>query len=125
MAKCDEGYLCEICGEPVEQLTESELYLRYVVGWVDPETLHTTPERHIVCNPTIAQFIVTDAFPAVVVDGPFDKRLLDAAHVASREKLLTEGWLRLAQLAGQEGLSLLDYPVEDVLARISPTETAD
>jgi hypothetical protein len=118
MAKCDEGYLCEVCGEPVEFLTESELYLRYVVGWVDPETLHTTPERHIRCNPTLAQFIVTDGFPTVEVEGMFDKRGLDPAHVAEREKLLTAGWIRLSELAGQEGLSLLDYPTDEVLARL-------
>ena len=57
MAKCDEGYLCELCGENVDHITESELYLRYVVGLIDPETLHTTQERHIKCNPILAQFL--------------------------------------------------------------------
>lgn len=118
MAKCDEGYFCEICGEPVETLPESELYLRYIVGWLDPETLHTTPERHVRCNPTIAQFIVADEFPPVAVEGPFDKRQLDPRHVAEREKLLTDGWLRLRELDGQEGISLLEYPLDEVIARL-------
>ena len=51
MAKCDEGYPCEVCGEDVEDITDSDLYLRYVIGLVDPETLHTSPERHLRCNP--------------------------------------------------------------------------
>ena len=58
MAKCDEGYLCEVCGQDVAELTDSDLYLRYVIGLLDPETLHTTRERHIRCNPVLAQYIV-------------------------------------------------------------------
>ena len=46
MAKCDEGYLCEVCQQPVEEIAESDLYLRYVIGMLDPETLHTQAERH-------------------------------------------------------------------------------
>ena len=42
MAKCEEGYLCDVCGGDVEEIVESDLYLRYVIGLVDPETLHTT-----------------------------------------------------------------------------------
>tara|TARA_B100001971_G_C17690929_1_gene286982 strand:- start:166 stop:417 length:252 start_codon:yes stop_codon:yes gene_type:complete len=63
MAKCDEGYLCENCGEDVASITDSDLYLRYVIGMIDPETLHTTAERHIRCNPSLGQFIIDDAFP--------------------------------------------------------------
>ena len=32
--------------------------MRYVIGQLDPEVLHTTRERHIRCNPVLAQFIV-------------------------------------------------------------------
>ena len=39
MAKCDEGYLCEVCGLEVEGLTDSALYLQFVIGWIHPETL--------------------------------------------------------------------------------------
>ena len=62
MAKCDEGYLCDVCGQDVAELTDSDLYLRYVIGLLDPEVLHTTKERHIRCNPTLAQYIVADDF---------------------------------------------------------------
>ncbi len=62
MAKCDEGYLCDVCGQDVAELTDSDLYLRYIVGMLDPEVLHTTAERHIRCNPTLAQYIVADDF---------------------------------------------------------------
>ena len=113
MAKCEEGYLCDVCGGDVEEITESDLYLRYVIGLIDPETLHTTKERHIRCNPVLAQFIVASDFPPVEVEGDFDKRLLDAAYVKQREELVTRGWRRLHELAGQE-LSVLDYPLPEV-----------
>src|SRR5437660_390556 len=40
MAKCDEGYRCDVCGRDVEAITDSELYLRYVLGEVPLEQLH-------------------------------------------------------------------------------------
>ncbi len=73
MAVCEQGYLCEVCGQDVADITESDLYLRYVLGEVDPETLHISPERHIRCNPTLAQFIVAEGFEPVAVEGPFAK----------------------------------------------------
>ena len=81
MAKCDEGYLCSVCGEDVAEITDSDLYLRYVIGMIDPELLHATPERHIRCNPLLAQFIVDDGFEPVVVDGEFSKAMLDPEYV--------------------------------------------
>lgn len=118
MAKCEEGYLCEACGGDVESLADSDLYLRYVIGLVDPEVLHTSRERHIRCNPTLAQFIVADDFEPVVVEGNFDKRLLDPEYVRQREKLVTRGWLRLREIAGQHGLAIIDYPLPEVRARM-------
>ena len=117
MAKCEEGYLCDVCGGDVEQITESDLYLRYVIGQVDPETLHTTRERHIRCNPVLAQFIVDDRFEPVVVNGPFDKRLLDPSYVRQQELLVTRGWRRLLEVSGQ-ALSILDYPLPEVRSRL-------
>jgi hypothetical protein len=118
MAKCEEGYLCSVCGGDVEHIWESDLYLRYVIGQVDPETLHTTRERHIRCNPTLAQFIVESCFAPVVVEGPFDKRQLDAMYVREQERLVTRGWRRLKELEHQEGISLLDYPLAEVRERM-------
>lgn len=117
MAKCDEGYLCDVCGSDVESLVDSDLYLRYVVGMLDPETLHTTRERHIRCNPVLAQFIVDDDFPPIAVEGEFDKRRLDAAHVRERETLVTRGYRRLKELAGLD-LPIIDYPLAEVRAEI-------
>ena len=37
MARCDEGYRCEVCGRDVEAVTDSDLYLRYVLGEVPLE----------------------------------------------------------------------------------------
>jgi len=118
LARCEQGYLCEVCGGDVEHIFESDLYLRYVIGQIDPETLHTTRERHIRCNPTLAQFIVDPDFEPVRVEGPFDKELLDAVYVREQERLITRGWRRLKELAHQEGVSLLDYPLPEVRQRM-------
>jgi len=112
MAKCDEGYLCEVCGKDVGRLTESELYLRYVTGQIDPEILHTASERHIRCNSVLAQFIIDADFSPVVVEGDFDKRNMDPVYTQAQEELLTRGWHRLREIAGQ-GLPISDYPLPE------------
>jgi hypothetical protein len=117
MAKCDEGYLCEVCGLDVAELTDSDLYLRYIIGLLDPEVLHTTGERHIRCNPSLAQYIVADDFEPIVVAGPFGKRQLDATFVRDQETLVTRGWRRLKEVATL-GIPIIEYPLPEVLARI-------
>jgi hypothetical protein len=117
MAKCEEGYLCDVCGGDVEEITDSDLYLRYVIGLVDPETLHTTRERHVRCNPVLAQFIVDERFEPVTVEGPFDKRQLDPAYVRQQEQLITRGWRRLREVAGLE-IPILEYPLPEVRAKL-------
>jgi hypothetical protein len=118
MAKCDEGYLCDVCGQDVPELTDSDMYLRYIVGMLDPEVLHTTPERHIRCNPVLAQYIVAPDFSPVVVEGPFDKRTLDSAYVAEQEGLVTRGWRRLNEVAKSE-IPIIQYPLPEVLNEIA------
>ena len=117
MAKCEEGYLCDVCGGDVGEITDSDLYLRYVIGLLDPETLHTTRERHIRCNPTLAQFILHDDFEPVTIEGSFDKRALDAAYVRERETLVTRGYRRLKEIAGLD-LPIIDYPLPAVRASL-------
>ncbi len=116
MALCDQGYLCEVCGEDVEDITCSDLYLRYVLGEVDPETLHVAPERHILCNPTLAQFIVSPGFAPVFVEGYFGKANLDPGFVAEEEARVTRGYLRLKDVFGVEGLPITEYPLPGVMA---------
>ena len=113
MAKCDEGYRCEVCGRDVEEITDSDLYLRYVIGQVDPETLHTTQERHLRCNPSLAQFIVHQDFIPIACEGDFDKRHLDEAFVAERETLVTRGWRRLKEVASSN-LTIQEYPLPEI-----------
>ena len=117
MAKCDEGYLCDVCGQDVAELTDSDHYLRYIVGMLDPEVLHTTPERHIRCNPSLAQYILADGFDPISVEGPFDKRTLDPTFVREREALLTRGWQRLQEVAALQ-LPIIEYPLPEVVAEI-------
>ncbi|MEM9352019.1 MAG: hypothetical protein AAGA92_03320 [Planctomycetota bacterium] len=117
MAKCDEGYFCDVCGEDVASIVESDLYLRYVIGMVDPEVLHTSPERHIRCDPAVAQYIVDPGFEPVVLEGDFDKRTLDPAFVEKQERLVTAGWRRLREVAGSD-LPIIEYPLPEVLAKI-------
>lgn len=111
MAKCNEGYLCSVCGRDVEDIVDSDLYLRYILGQVDAETLHTTAERHIRCNPALAQFIVDPAFaPPVTVEGDFDKRRLDDQFRAEQEARVTRAWLRLKEVARRD-IPITEYPL--------------
>ena len=116
MAQCDEGYRCDVCKGDVEGIPESDLYLRYVLGEVDPLKLPTAQERHIRCNPAVAQYIVDPAFPAVVCDGMFAKAQLDPAFVRQEEVRVTRGWRRLQEIP-LLGIPLTEYPLEEVRAR--------
>lgn len=116
MAQCDQGYLCDVCGDDVAEIPESDLYLRYVLGQVRPEELHRAPERHIRCHPVLAQYIVAPAFTPVVVDGPLGKQNLDPTIVAAEEELVTRAWQRLQELHTL-GLNLIEYPLPEVLDR--------
>ena len=118
MAKCDEGYLCTICGGDVENVTDSELYLRFVIGLIDPELLHATPEKHIRCNPALAQFIVADDFEPVVVEGQFSKSHLDPIYVQERQKLVTRGWHRLKEIQSLGDVSILEFPLPEIITRM-------
>jgi hypothetical protein len=110
MAKCDEGYLCDVCGEAVPDITGSDLYLRYVIGEIDSRALLSSPERHLRCNPTLSQFIVDEDFEPVTVTGPFAKEHLDPGEVARREDLVTRGWRRLQEVR-ELGIPISDYPL--------------
>jgi hypothetical protein len=115
MARCEQGYLCDVCQQEVEQITDSDLYLRYILGEVPPEQLTRTPERHIRCNPTTAQFIVDAAFPPIQCSGAFAKQNLDAAFVAEQEERVTRAWRRLQELPTL-GLTIAEYPLPEVRA---------
>ena len=118
MAKCDEGYLCEVCGEPVDRLDQSALYLQYVIGWIDPETLHTRRECHLQCAPALAQFIDDESFERVCVSGDFDRRNMDSDFVAERASLVTRGYRRLRELQRHRSeLSVVDYPLPEAKAK--------
>jgi hypothetical protein len=110
MARCEQGYLCDVCGAEVEGLTESDLYLAYVLGEVSLDQLHLRPERHIRCNPATAQFIIDPAFVPVACDGPFGKESLDPAYVAEMEDRVTRAWRRLQEIPALR-LPIAEYPL--------------
>jgi hypothetical protein len=115
VARCEEGYRCQVCGEVVEALTDSDLYLTYVIGETDPESLHLAPERHLRCNPVLAQFIVDPEFEPIWAEGEWDKRKLDSAFVRQREALVTRGYRRLRDTAGTDR-PILEYPLPEIQA---------
>lgn len=110
MARCERGYVCAVCGGEVETLVESELYLRYALGEVPADLLHKSPERHIRCNPAIAQFIVDPEFAPVSVDGPFAKAELDPEFVAAEEARVSAAFRRLRELPAL-GIPIHEYPL--------------
>lgn len=114
MARCEQGYLCEICGEEVESIRDSDLYLRFVIGQVPVRDLLTSPERHIRCNPVSAQFIDHPDFEPVFVEGDFDRRLFNPVDMADRVELMTRAWIRLQELAEQsQSIPLPMYPLPE------------
>ncbi len=109
--RCEQGYLCDVCDEEVVDITESALYLQYVIGEVPARELMSRPERHLRCHPYLAQFIVDDGFPPVAMDGPFSKEHLDPAELARLEDLITRGWRRLQEVRTL-GVPISEYPLE-------------
>ncbi len=117
MAKCEQGYLCSVCGKEVEEICDSELYLRYTIGWLDPERLHIAPERHLHCNPALSQFIQHERFANLQVPPNLEKKGLDPTFVAKRTDLLTRGYVRLLEIQQAEHtVSLTDYPLPEAQA---------
>ena len=123
MAKCDEGYLCSVCGGDVEKITQSDLYLRFVIGMVDPELLHAQPEKHIRCNPTLAQFIVADDFQPVIIEDDFAKSNLDPEYVKERESLVSRGWERLKEIPSLGEVSILEFPLPVVIEQLKSRDS--
>lgn len=118
MAKCDEGYRCDVCGEDVTSIVDSDLYLRYVIGELDPEVLHTSPERHIRCNPVLAQFIRHEGFAEVKVEGDLSQIHLDAEFVLARTRLVSRGYCRLLEIAAIEGdRDVTTYPLPEAIKK--------
>ena len=107
--RCDEGYLCDVCKTDVESITDSDLYLRYILGEVPLEQLHLKPERHILCHAALAQYIVDARFEPMTCEGFFDKRQLDPAFVHEEEVRVTLGWRRLQRIP-TAGVPILEYP---------------
>jgi hypothetical protein len=114
MARCEQGYLCDVCGEEVASIRESDLYLRFVTGQLPAQRLLATPERHIRCNPTLAQFIEHEDFDAVIVEGDFSKHQLDDEERCRQAELLTRGWERLQEIAGlEQPIPIAEYPLQE------------
>ena len=113
MARCDQGYLCDVCGRDVEQIIDSDLYLRYVLGEVSPLVLTKERERHIRCNPATAQYIIDPAFEPVRCEGMFAKEALDPTFVREQAERVTCGWRRLQEIP-TAGVPITEYPLPEV-----------
>jgi hypothetical protein len=113
MARCEQGYLCHVCSLEVGEITESDLYLRFVLGEVPPEQLHLLRDCHIRCNTSLAQFIVDPGFPPVVCEGAFAKQFLDTSFVEEEEARVTRGWRRLQEVPTL-GVPIVEYPLPEV-----------
>lgn len=118
MARCDQGYLCEVCGREVAEMADSDLYLSYIIGRVTPRELLAHPERHIACNPAQAQFICDPRFAPVACTGAFAKENLANEFVAEQQALVTRGWQRLQELVGQH-LPVSEYPLPEICERFA------
>jgi len=110
MARCDEGYRCRVCGGDVEQMTDSDLYLAFILSEIPLERLHILPECHVRCNPARAQYITDSDFPSVECSSFFNKRALDVEFVQAEEQRITRAWRRL-QAIPTLGLALPEYPL--------------
>ena len=110
MAKCDQGYVCEVCGQPVPNLLESSLYLQYVLGDVELFELFGKPERHLRCDTRLSQFIVHEKFPPVHHEGPDSKERMEPYLRMEMEQKVTEAWLRLREVV-HTGVPLTEYPI--------------
>ncbi len=118
MAKCDEGYRCEVCGQDVTSIIDSDLYLRFVIGELDPEVLHTSLERHIRCNPVLAQFIEHENFDPIVVQGDFSIQHLDPDFRQQRTNLVSRGYMRLLEIAATDGdRDVTAYPLPEAIVK--------
>ena len=111
---CDTGYICDVCGKDVEAITDSDLYLRYIMGEVSPIDLPKQRERHIRCNAVVAQYIVDPAFEPMACDGMFGKANLDAEFVTQQEALVTRAWRRLQEIPTAR-VAIPQYPLQEVL----------
>jgi hypothetical protein len=91
-------------------MTDSDLYLRFVLGEVSPEQLLHLPEHHLRCNPALTQYITDPGFEPVTCAGPFAKANFDEAFVKEEEARVTRAWKRLQELPGL-GVPIEDYPL--------------
>ncbi len=114
MAPCDQGYLCDVCGEEVASIQDSDLYLRFVTGQIASRELLAARERHLACNPIAAQFIDAPQFHDILAEGAFSLDELDEQFVAAQVDLLTRGWNRLQELARiAQTTPISDYPLPE------------
>lgn len=114
MAPCDQGYLCDVCGEEVTSIRDSDLYLRFVTGQIESRELLTAQERHLRCNPVTAQFIDVPEFEPILADGPFSRLELDEQFVREQTDLITRGWKRLQELAEiAQTQPISEYPLPE------------
>jgi hypothetical protein len=110
MSRCDEGYPCSRCGEPVKNLLESSLYVRYVLGEYEIHELFAAPDCHLQCDYELAAFIKHEKFTPPEIPAEIELPELSAAQRTRREEQVTAAWVRLRE-AIHLGLPITEYPL--------------
>ncbi|GAB4225999.1 MAG: hypothetical protein Kow0062_28250 [Acidobacteriota bacterium] len=121
MTGCHRGYFCRVCGRYVTDITESALYLRFVLGEVSFEQLYTEPEAHIACVPELARFIADEAFTS---PERAERIAWRDGGLRRRQQRVTAAWRRLQELRGS-GLAIEDYPLDAVSRAAAPPAAGD
>jgi len=115
LAKCDQGYLCEVCGEPVKSIVESSLYLRYVLGEVDLHELFGKPERHLQCDCELSGYISDERFQQTVACAEAangNGSTTNGTDFVERSARITRGWHRLREVVRSD-IPITEYPLTD------------
>ena len=116
MASCERGYLCAVCGQDVEEITDSVLYLRYVMGEVPWDHLNRAPRHIFVATRHSLNSSWTTRSSPCSCDGTFAKEQLDPEFVKTEEERVTLAYRRLRELAATN-LPIAEYPLPHVSSR--------
>ena len=86
MAALRRSYLCEVCGQDVAVVTDSDLYLRYVLARCHWNACTASRSGTWAATRPPPSTFVDAAFSLVSVPGDFGKASLDPAFVGPKRR---------------------------------------